>query len=262
MKVTLVQTDIKWSDPSANRQEAERLMMQAERSDLYVLPEMWTTGFATEPECIAEELDNVTGTIVTLRWMRQMAKKYDTAIAGSVAVKTHDGTFRNRFYFITPDSELFYDKRHLFKYGGEDKCYVSGNERTVVEWRGVRFLLQICYDLRFPVFSRNKGDYDAAIYVANWPDSRRRVWDTLLTARAIENQCYVIGVNRIGDDPQCHYDGGTAVIDAYGRTTVQADDNVQQTVTASLDIEKLHVFRQKFPVIADGDDFCLADFTD
>ena len=262
MKVTLVQTDIKWSDPSANYHEAEQLMEQAERSDLYVLPEMWTTGFIMEPEGTAEESDNAIGTVETFRWMRLMAKKYDAAIAGSVAVKIPDGTFRNRFYFVTPDDECFYDKRHLFRYGGEDKYYTGGEERTIVTWRGVRFLLQICYDLRFPVFSRNRKDYDVAIYVANWPDSRRRVWDTLLKARALENQCYVMGVNRVGDDPHCHYDGGTVVIDAYGRTTVQADDDVQQTVTASLDMEKLHAFRQKFPVLADGDDFCLADFTD
>ena len=253
MKITLLQTDIKWSDPSANRREAERLMEQAERSDLFVLPEMWTTGFATDPEGVAEVAGNEQGMTDTSEWMQSMAQKHDAAIAGSVATKLPDGTFRNRFLFVTPDDKYNYDKRHLFTYGGENKHYKAGNERTIAEWRGVRFLLQVCYDLRFPVFSRNRDDYDVALYVANWPESRRRVWDTLLMARAIENQCYVIGVNRVGDDPQCHYNGGTAVIDAYGRIVTQATDNAQQSVTATLNMEKLKLFREKFPVLADRD---------
>lgn len=257
MKVALIQTDIKWSDPSANCQEAERLMEQTERSDLYILPEMCTTGFATEPEGVAEIADDEQGLTTSFRWMRQMAMKHDAAIAGSVATKMPDGTFRNRFLFVTPDYVEHYDKRHLFTYGGEDRHYKAGERRTIVEWRGVRFLLQVCYDLRFPVFSRNKSDYDVALYVANWPESRRRVWDALLTARAIENQCYVIGVNRVGDDLQCHYNGGSAVIDAYGRTVVAADDKAQQIVTATLDMDKLHAFRKKFPVLDDGDPFSI-----
>lgn len=253
MKITLLQTDIKWSDPSANRREAERLMEQAERSDLFVLPEMWTTGFATDPEGVAEVAGNEQGMTDTSEWMQSMAQKHDAAIAGSVATKLSDGTFRNRFLFVTPDDMYHYDKHHLFTYGGENKHYKAGNERTIAEWRGVRFLLQVCYDLRFPVFSRNRDDYDVALYVANWPESRRRVWDTLLMARAIENQCYVIGVNRVGDDPQCHYNGGTAVIDAYGRIVAQAADNAQQSITATLNMEKLKLFREKFPVLADRD---------
>lgn len=257
MKVTLLQTDIKWSDPSANQHEAEHLMEQAERSDLYVLPEMWTTGFATDPEGVAEKADG-NGTAELVRWMQRMAEKLDAAVAGSVAIEMPDGRCYNRLYFVTPDGvKAHYDKRHLFAYGNENEHYTAGKERVVVEWRGVRFLLQICYDLRFPVFSRNRGDYDVAIYVANWPDSRRRVWDTLLKARALENQCYVVGVNRVGDDPQCHYDGGSAVIDAYGRTVACAEDNQLQTATALLDMEKQNAFREKFPVLRDADDFGL-----
>ena len=256
MKVALIQTDIKWSDPSANRQEAERLMIQAERSDLYVLPEMWTTGFATYSDGVVEEAD-ASGETDSLRWMRRMAQTYDAAIAGSLAMKLPDGTYRNRFLFVTPSGEEYYDKRHLFSYGGEDKRYTAGDRRVVIEWRGVRFLLQVCYDLRFPVFSRNHGDYDVALYVANWPDSRRQVWDALLRARAIENQCYVIGVNRVGDDARCHYDGGSAVIDAYGRRVALATDERQHPVTTEIDMDRLHRFRKKFPVLADRDKFTL-----
>ena len=139
----------------------------------------------------------------------------------------------------------------------KDRRYTAGARRVVTEWRGVRFLLQVCYDLRFPVFSRNRGDYDVALYVANWPDSRRQVWDTLLRARALENQCYVIGVNRVGDDAQCHYDGGSAVIDAYGHSVAMAADGRQQVVTADIDMQRLQRFREKFPVLADRDDFRL-----
>ena len=256
MKVTLLQTDIKWSDPSANHREAERLIEQAEKSDLYILPEMWSTGFATFSDGVAEVVDD-SGDTDSLRWMRHIAQTYDAAVAGSLAMKLPDGTCRNRLLFVTPSGEEYYDKRHLFSYGGEDRRYTAGARRVVTEWRGVRFLLQVCYDLRFPVFSRNRGDYDVALYVANWPDSRRQVWDTLLRARALENQCYVIGVNRVGDDAQCHYDGGSAVIDAYGHTVAMAADGRQQVVTADIDMQRLQRFREKFPVLADRDDFRL-----
>lgn len=252
MTVTLLQTDIQWASPSANRTAVEELMKGALPSDIYILPEMFTTGFATEPEGIAESCDS------TLCWMQTMAGTYDAAIVGSVALNTNEG-YRNRLYFVKPDGEVaFYDKHHLFTYGHEDRHYTPGNERTIVEWRGMKFLLQVCYDLRFPIFSRNvmvndEAAYDAVIYVANWPESRRRVWDALLIARAIENQCYVVGVNRVGDDILCHYNGGTTIIDAYGKVVAKADDNTHQTLTASLDIPRLAAFRTKFPVLNDAD---------
>jgi predicted amidohydrolase len=257
MRVSLLQTDIRWSDTSANWQKAERLISQAEASDLYILPEMWTTGFATEPENVAERADDDTGFTETFDRMRSIARKYNAAIAGSVAIKLADGSFRNRFMFVTPEGYDYYDKRHLFTYGHEDKHYTAGDRRVIVHWRGVRFLLQVCYDLRFPVFSRNRGDYDAVVYVANWPEGRRRVWDALLCARALENQCFVLGVNRVGDDPQCHYNGGTVVMDAYGRILGMAKDNEEQVVTVKLDMNRLYAFREKFPVLADGDAYKL-----
>lgn len=252
MIVTLIQSDIKWADSVANQKAAESVLFSSHKktpADLYVLPEMFSTGFATKPEGIAESDGS------TLSWMAQMARQLDAAIAGSVAVKAEDGTYRNRFYFVKPDGNVtYYDKRHLFTYGGEDKNYQRGDQRVIVEWRGVRFLLQVCYDLRFPVFARNNDlAYDAIIYVANWPDSRRRVWDVLLQARALENQCFVLGVNRVGDDPVCHYDGGTIAIDAYGKTLAQASDNTPESITATLDLDRLKAFRKKFPVLLDAD---------
>lgn len=256
MKITLLQTNIKWADSVANQKAAESAISEAEASDVYVFPEMFSTGFATNPVGIAESNNS------TLNWMQAMADKYNAAIAGSVAVLAEEGTYRNRFYFVKPskedlteDSVVCYDKRHLFTYGGEDKQYSKGDKRVVVEWRGVKFLLQVCYDLRFPVFARNtkENPYDVILYVANWPNTRRRVWDTLLIARAIENQCYVLGVNRVGDDLTCHYDGGTAVIDAYGKLVEKTKDDESDTITTTLDLERLRKFREKFPVLNDAD---------
>lgn len=251
MTITLLQQDIVWASPSANQEAAERAILAAPKSDLYVLPEMWSTGFATEPEGIAETDGS------SLHWMEQMAIRMDAAIAGSVATRVDD-SYYNRFYFVKPTGEIsWYDKHHLFTYGGEHRRYTAGRQRVVVEWRGVRFLLQVCYDLRFPCFSRNRvqGDeaYDVALYVASWPTSRRLPWDTLLRARAIENQCYVCGVDRVGTDPACAYNGGTALIDAYGRTVAACPDGEVAALTASIDLEGLRAFRQKFPVLDDRD---------
>lgn len=249
MKITLLQIDIAWQDAEANKKKVEAMIARAEKSDVYVLPEMFTTGFVVTPSGVAESDGS------TLEWMRSMARLHDAAICGSVAVD-HGSGFRNRFYFVKPDGEMaYYDKRHLFSYGGEDRHYTSGSDRVVVAFRGVRFLLQVCYDLRFPVFSRNdvRAPYDVALYVASWPTSRLAVWNTLLRARAIENQCYVAGVNRIGDDAACHYSGGTMMIDAYGKPVAECEPNTEMTVTAAVDMAKLKAFRDKFPVLNDAD---------
>lgn len=249
MLLTIVQHNIKWASPVDNHATAEKLISLSPRSDIYVLPEMWSTGFATEPSDVSER-DGM-----SLMWMQRMAREYDAAMAGSVSVCEGE-KYYNRFYFVKPDgSYSFYDKRHLFSYGGEDKTYSPGNERVVVEWRGVRFLLQVCYDLRFPIFSRNDAaaPYDCILYVASWPLSRRRVWDVLLQARAIENQCYVVGVNRVGEDAVCRYNGGSIVIDAYGRTLVACTDDEEAVATATIDLPSLQAFRKKFPVLLDAD---------
>lgn len=252
MKVTLLQRDIVWADPETNVREAERTMSGMPGADLYVLPEMFSTGFCTSPEGIAETADSD-----TLRWMKDFAVKHACAVAGSVAV-TEGGRFYNRFYFVKPDgSVVYYDKKHLFTYGGEHKRFTAGNERVIVEHAGCRILLQVCYDLRFPVWSRNCKDYDMIIYVASWPTSRVQAWKTLLHARAIENQCYVAGVNRVGNDPACEYCGGTMLVDPYGKTVDACIDGVQGTVTAEVNMEELATFRSKFPVLDDADRFEL-----
>ncbi len=248
MKITILQRDIEWANPSVNINRADEAIDRNPGSDIYVLPEMFSTGFCTNPEGIAES-DNSE----TLQWLKRKAAAIDAAIAGSVAV-TKDGKFYNRFYFVKPDGSVtHYDKKHLFTYGGEHKRFTAGNERVVVEFRGVRILLEICYDLRFPVWARNRGDYDMILYVASWPTPRVSAWSALLVARAIENQCYVAGVNRVGNDPACQYCGGSVVIDPYGKTIVACTDNLECEATATIDIEALQAFRAKFPVLNDAD---------
>ena len=255
MKICILQHDIVWALPGENRRRLEEQIEEHPHADLYVLCEMWPTGFATQPDGLAEADGE------SLRWMQRMARKQDAAIAGSIATE-EDGRFYNRFYFVKPDgTEEHYDKHHLFTYGGEDRNFSRGAQRVVTEWRGVRFLLEVCYDLRFPVWSRNRWDealrqaeYDAILYVANWPKPRIEAWRTLLRARAIENQCYVVGVNRIGEDPNCQYPGASAVIDPYGRTLVECERDEECSAEADIDVEALRAFRKKFPVLADGDE--------
>ena len=251
MKITTLQQDILWSSPTENLQRADKAIDEAPISDLYILPEMFSTGFCTEPEGIAER------DCTSLRWMQQNAKQMGAAIAGSIATE-EEGVFYNRFYFVTPEGDYAqYDKHHLFTYGGEHKCYQAGQERVVVEYMGVRILLAICYDLRFPVWSRNRKDYDMAIYVASWPTPRVEAWKALLHARAIENQCYVVGVNRVGKDPYCQYSGHSAIIDPYGKTLAECNEDKECLLTVQIDMEVLKAFREKFPVLEDADDFVL-----
>ncbi len=247
MKTTLFQTDIVWGNPDENILRIEKLIDENPSSDLYVLPEMFSTGFATEPEGIAENDQQ------SLKWMRKTAMKHQCAIAGSVATE-EDGKYYNRFYFVKPDgSEVHYDKHHLFTYGGEHKRFTAGKERVIVEYKGVRILLQVCYDLRFPIFARNHGDYDMALYVASWPTVRLDAWDILLHARAVENQCYVMGVDRTGDDPACSYSGGTKAIDPWGKTISECKASQVDAITIDINMQTLEDFRKKFPVLNDGD---------
>lgn len=249
MKITLLQQNIVWADPEANVSRIDALLERMEPADLYVFPEMFSTGFATNPQGIAEKNG------FTLDWMKRTAANRGCALAGSVAVEK-DGLFYNRFYFVHPDGRAeHYDKHHLFTYGGEDKTFTAGNERVIVTHCGVRILLQICYDLRFPVFSRNRGDYDMIIYVASWPTPRVEAWKALLVARAIENQCYVAAVNRVGEDPACSYCGGTMLIDSYGRKMEICPEGKESSISGIIDLEELRAFRRKFPVLNDADSF-------
>lgn len=248
MKVTILQRNIEWANPALNVERANEAIDRNAGSDLYVLPEMFSTGFCTQPEGIAEPSNSD-----TLRWMQRKAAETNTAIAGSVAIE-EQGKYYNRFYFVKPDGSVaHYDKKHLFTYGGEHLRFTAGEERVIVEWRGVRILLEVCYDLRFPIWARNRGDYDMILYVASWPTPRVAAWSALLVARAIENQCYVAGVNRVGTDPACEYCGGSVIIDPYGKVIATCADNTECEATAEIDMQALEAFREKFPVLKDAD---------
>ncbi|MGP1467451.1 MAG: amidohydrolase [Porphyromonadaceae bacterium] len=248
MKTTILQMDIAWGDCQGNVRRVDAMIDNAPEADLYILPEMFSTGFAAAPEGMAESENGK-----TVEWMRRKAVAKDAAIAGSLAIKS-GGRYFNRLYFVKPDGEVTtYDKRHLFSYAGENLHYTRGEERVIVEWRSVRIMLQVCYDLRFPVFSRNNGDYDMIIYVASWPTSRIKVWDTLLHARALENQCYVAGVNRVGRDPNCEYCGNSLIISPYGEDLAVCGSGEESAKTAEIEMEMLRSFRKKFPVIDDAD---------
>ncbi len=253
MKVTLLQTDIQWAQPESNMLQAQQLMDANPGSDLYVLPEMWSTGFATQPDGIAHEASDC----APLRWMQQQARDRQCAISGSLAVHLADGTFRNRHYFADGRSGqlFFYDKHHLFTYGHENDYYTPGADHTIVTYAGFRLLLLTCYDLRFPCWSRyaNDREYDAIIVVANWPESRQSAWQLLTRARAIENQAYVVGVNRVGSDHHSRYRGASVVVDPIGRTLGQCRPYVQQALTVSLDLAELERRRNKFRVLDDRD---------
>ena len=229
-------------------------MAEAPESDLYVLPEMWSTGFATEPQDIAENEENS----VSLQWMRETAKRLNCAFSGSLAIKlSGSDIYVNRHYFIDGRSqtEKYYDKHHLFRYGGEDQYYQSGEDHSIVEYGGFRILLLTCYDLRFPVWSRYAEglQYDAIIVVANWPESRQNAWQILTRARAMENQAYLIGCNRVGDDNYSHYRGQSAIISPIGKTLASCQANQEQTVSYSLDLEVVKMQRSKFKVLDDRD---------
>lgn len=251
MKISILQTDIEWSLPLQNAQKAEALISSVPPSDVYVLPEMWSTGFATQARGIAEDDDQ------SLQWMRRTARRTGSAICGSVSIVWGD-SHRNRHYFVRPDGTYdFYDKHHLFRHGGEDREYESGDKRTIAEWQGMRFLLLTCYDLRFPLWCRYREDYDAIIVVANWPKNRMNAWHILLRARAIENQCYVIGANRVGRDPYCQYTGHSVIIDPKGFTVSGGATEGETIVSGEISLEEVQSFREKFEVLKDRDNYTL-----
>lgn len=252
MKINLIQTDIVWGAPQANCAHLDKLLAGAEPAELYVLPEMFSTGFATLPNATVEHEPSA-----GLAWMQRKAAELHAAIAGSIALEVGEKCV-NRFYFVRPDGTYEqYDKRHLFGYGGEGERFQAGQERVIVKYLGVRFLLAVCYDLRFPVWLRSRDDYDVMLLVASWPDVRRFAWDTLARARAIENACYVAAVNRVGTDPACTYNGGTAWIGPYGETLAEAADGRESVVSGEIDLARIATYHTKFPVLSDADSFEL-----
>lgn len=254
MIVKLFQQDIIWGDSEANRRRLDEMLETSGGADLYVFPEMFTTGFATMEGAAVEEDE-----APVLDWMKSKARLQDAAVAGSIALRTGEKC-ANRLFFVTPEGQVtWYDKRHLFYYGGEGTRFNPGQARTIVEFRGVRFILAVCYDLRFPVWLRNRDDYDAILVVANWPDARALAWNTLLQARAIENQCYVLGCNRVGQDPACSYTGYTKVVNPYGEIIASVPDNTEGIASAVLDMQFLHAYSHNFPVLENADSFKLVD---
>ena len=253
MKISLLQFNPVWESPSANREKIKELLAHLPATDLLVLPEMFSTGFVTDPVGVAEKDGE------SFRFMQETAASRGCAVAGSLAVE-EEGRFYNRFYFVYPDGrEVHYDKHHLFTYGGEHHRFTAGDKPVVAEYKGVRILLQVCYDLRFPVFSRNRllpgGEalYDLALYVASWPHVRMDAWDALLKARAIENQCFLAGVNRVGSDPGNSYSGHTVLLGPKGQVLTACQENREEITSCEINLEELRAFRHQFPVLQDAD---------
>jgi predicted amidohydrolase len=257
--ISLVQTTLHWENKVANRQHFEaKIASLAGKTQVVFLPEMFTTGFSMNPSQLAEKMDGE-----SVEWMRKMATQYRLILTGSLIIE-EEGHYFNRLIWMLPTGELgYYDKRHLFAYAGEDSYYTAGAKRLIAGVNGWRFNLQVCYDLRFPVWARQQiingePEYDVLVYVANWPERRRQAWTTLLQARAIENQCYVIGVNRIGEDGNgIYHSGDSMVIDPLGEILLAQKD--QETIhTLTLNKERLTEVRQSLPFLKDGDGFGIA----
>jgi len=250
LSVTLIQCELAWEAPGDNRQQINALIESIEgTTDLIVLPEMFTTGFSMNAVKNAEPPGGITE-----QWLQQLAQKHDCAVAGSIAVRQDESVF-NRLLFATPGQVLYYDKRHLFRMAGEDRRYHPGTERVIVPWRGWRINLQVCYDLRFPVFSRNQNDYDLLLYVANWPAVRSEHWRALLIARAIENQACVVGVNRVGSDASgLDYSGDSLAIAGDGAIVEDMKDD-KGAAQLELSGDELMRYRKIFPCHLDADTF-------
>ena len=254
LQCLLVQSQLFWADAQANRRQLEAIARsQGTACDLIIFPETFTSGFLGDVEADPETMEGA-----TLQWMKSLATELDCVLCGSVAISTGQGRV-NRFLWVQADGTFhFYDKRHLFSFGGEDKRYVAGHERKVFHYRGWRICPQICYDLRFPAWCRNRDDYDVLLFVANWPEPRTPAWTALLKARAIENQCYVIGVNRSGRDPRgLEYAGGSAVYDPLGNTVLDLGET-ECSERATIELDRVNMIRSRLPFQQDADNFKLS----
>jgi omega-amidase len=270
LTITTIQSNLFWEDKAANLQMFEQKIKNiTDKIEIVVLPEMFSTGFSMQPKLFAETMDGE-----TVEWMKRVSNENGIVLTGSVMIEK-EGNYYNRLIWMLPNGQYgYYDKRHLFAYGEEDKHYAAGSKRLIASVKGWKINLQVCYDLRFPVWSRNRvfdsaqttvqktstplsAEYDVLIYVANWPEKRSHAWKTLLCARAIENQCYVVGVNRVGDDGKnIHYSGNSLVIDPMGQVLYHmADEEDINTITITK--EKLEEVRIKFPFLNDADEFII-----
>ena len=251
LKIAMVQKDIAWQDAQQNRRQLDVLFAQMHAVDLIVLPEMFTTGFSMLPQAIAETMQGE-----TVAWMLQTAKQQRAALVGSLSIE-EDGLYYNRLLFVTPEGTISsYDKRHTFALAWEHEAYTAGAKKLVVDFRGWKICPLICYDLRFPVWSRNVEQYDALLYVANWPMPRIKAWNTLLKARAIENMSYCIGVNRVGVDANRYtYSGNSMALDYTGNEMTPVCEHKEALLYACFSKETLHKFRRKLPFLEDQDRF-------
>ena len=255
MKIALIQTSLIWENPIENRSHlAQKITGFMEDVDLIVLPEMFSSGFTMNPKAVAETMQGE-----TVLWLQHLAKAKNSAITGSLVIE-ENGNYYNRLVFVFPTGEIkTYDKRHLFSLAGENECYTAGKDKLVLEYKGYKICPLICYDLRFPVFSRNVENYDVLLYVANWPKPRINAWDILLKARAVENMCYTIGVNRIGKDDNHHeYVGHTQVIDFLGEYVLEPQE-ADAVFIVELNKAKLLETRKKLAFLKDKDDFEIQD---
>lgn len=251
MKIALIQTDLFWQDAMRNRENFDSKINEIQSEvNLIVLPEMFSTGFTMNASEVAESMQGE-----TVEWMKLKAEQRNTAITGSVVI-TENEKYYNRMLFVFPSGEIqFYDKRHSFSLAGEDKVYTRGDQKKIIEYLGWKICLQICYDLRFPVFVRNAENYDLILYVANWPKVRTNAWDALLKARAIENLCYVVGVNRIGSDAH-DYDhvGHSQAIDFLGNYILEPQEK-NGVFVVELDKNTMYETRKKLDFLSDRDQF-------
>jgi omega-amidase len=256
LKVTIIQTSLHWEDVDANLEMfSEKISALKETSDVIILPEMFSTGFSMNASALSEPMNGK-----AVKWMQEKASEKNCVITGSLIIK-EDNKFYNRLIWMKPDGSFeVYDKRHLFALAHEDKTYTPGNKKLIVEYKGWKIHPLVCYDLRFPVWSRRtkKEDYDLLIYAANWPERRIAAWSQLLIARAIENQCYVAGVNRVGNDGNNIYHSGDSAIINYKGEAINnscADESCSETI--SLSQKELTTFREQLPFIEDADDFTI-----
>ena len=254
LHIAIPQLDLVWENPAANRAKIDQLLQKlSETTDVVFLPEMFTTGFSMNVLELAEPMDGE-----TIQWMKQRCYEHQVALCGGLIIRENDQLF-NRLVFVEPSGEIhFYNKRHLFTMGNEESHFQKGTERMIVMYKGWRICPLICYDLRFPVWSRNRSEYDLLVYSANWPQNRKEVWNTLLKARAIENQCYVVGANRVGVDGQnIAYSGNSQILDAKGNSLAGLNEEGGIIVSAEISYTELAEFRNSFPVLNDADSFYL-----
>lgn len=254
LTIALVQTDLVWENPEQNKINiSKKIDAISEKTDLIILPEMFTTGFTMNPYDFAETMDGK-----FIFWIKNIAKEKNTAITGSIIIKENNNYY-NRLIFVFPSGKIQkYDKRHTFTFAGEDKVFTAGNNKLIIEYKGWKICPLICYDLRFPVWARNVENYDILLYVANWPKPRINAWNTLLKARAIENMCYCVGVNRVGVDLRGNtYTGNSAVYDSLGKKVSTIKPDIEAAEIVTLNKDHLLKNRQKFQFLNDRDNFKL-----